>query len=90
MFLRVIPDYLKSLTIYLLQCPLTFVSFTGLHSVAEVQLSSLYEFSHLFLMPLIVLESPLCPQGESRLLKENPEESSRCALLNGGRVGRNS
>lgn len=48
-----------------------------LHSVAEVQLSSLSEFPHLFLMPLIVLESPLCAEGESKLLKDNPEESSR-------------
>lgn len=28
-------------------------------------------------MPLTVLESPMCPQGEARLLKENPEESSK-------------
>ena len=84
MCLRVIPDNLKNLTIYLLQCSLYILSQWTAFCSRSAYISNLYELSHLFLMPLIVLESPLCPQGYLRLLEENLEES--CILFD-WRVG---
>lgn len=85
----------RALPFTFLQCPLTFVSFKrpAFCSRSETYQVSM-SFSHLFLMPLLFLQSPLCPQGEkTRLLKENKTRRKVADVhffYPGGRVGEDS
>lgn len=85
----------RALPFTFLQCPLTFVSFKrpAFCSRSETYRVSM-SFSHLFLMPLLFLQSPLCSQGEkTRLLKENKTRRKVADVhffYPGGRVGEDS